>query len=123
MNDELILRAARATHEAIRDFNEALGDYSVVPWDEADDSIKQSSIDGVKFLIANPKATGRDIHANWVKFKIADGWKYGVEKNTGMKLHPSLAPYDTLRFSERMKDDIFISIARAHLSASESDHK
>ena len=111
-----ILHAAKCAHEAIRECNESIMDFSVVPWDEAPQNIKDSAIDGVKYLIANPNATGKDMHDNWIKFKLADGWRYGPEKNAAAKTHPSLVPYDKINAHERMKDDIFISVVRGRLA-------
>lgn len=111
----MIEQAAKAAHEAIREFNEAINDFSVKPWDDAAENIKKSAIDGVKYLIANPEATGKDMHDNWVKFKKADGWVYGEIKDASKKTHPSMRPYDQLDARERMKDDIFVSMVKAHI--------
>lgn len=108
---------AKSAHEAIRQFNESNGDFSVKPWDESPENIKNSAIDGVKYLMKNPHATGKDMHDNWVKFKRADGWVYGKTKDAEKKTHPSIRPYEELDARERMKDDIFVSMVKAHISA------
>lgn len=113
---DIIEKAAKAAHEAIKVFNESLGDTSLLPWDETPNAIKLSAIDGVKYLMKNPDADGKTMHTNWMKFKVAQGWSYGSKKDQSKKEHPSIQPYENLQYSERMKDDIFISIVKAHLS-------
>lgn len=109
---------ARAAHEANREFCLSLGDTSQVPWDEAPDNIKQSAIDGVKYFIDNPGVTPQDMHNNWTKFKLQDGWVYGPTKDAEKKTHPSLVPYSQLSHTERMKDDIFVATVTSYLNES-----
>lgn len=43
-----------------------------------------------------------NVHENWSAGRIADGWRYGPERNDAQKLTPCLVPYDQL--SEEEKD-------------------
>jgi hypothetical protein len=45
-----------------------------------------------------------NIHDIWAKQRIADGWKYGVERNDELKEHPGLVPYGDLPDSEKKYD-------------------
>ena len=105
-----IRNIAQVCHEANIAFCKALGDESQPSWEDADNSIKGSAIQGVLYRINNPNHTPKDMHDNWMKFKIEDGWVYGPEKCPVNKTHPSLVPYEELSESERFKDSLFSAI-------------
>lgn len=108
-----IEQIAKVCHEANKAYCETIGDISHMDWEETPHNIKQSAMDGVKFFIDNPTATPEMSHQNWTKFKVADGWVYGEEKNTNLKTHPCLVPYGDLPLDQRLKDSLFISIVKA----------
>jgi len=43
-------------------------------------------------------------HEVWAQQRIADGWRYGAERNDADKLHPCLVPYEKLTETEKMYD-------------------
>ena len=43
-----------------------------------------------------------NVHENWSAGRIADGWRYGPERDDNNRLTPCLVPYDQL--SEEEKD-------------------
>ncbi len=43
-----------------------------------------------------------NVHEVWSAGRIADGWRYGEDRNDELKTHPSLVPYSEL--SEEEKD-------------------
>ena len=45
-----------------------------------------------------------NVHDVWATGRIADGWKYGEERNDKLKLHPCLINYDELPESEKEYD-------------------
>ena len=45
-----------------------------------------------------------NVHDVWAAGRIADGWKYGEERNDKLKLHPCLIHYDELPDSEKEYD-------------------
>ena len=45
-----------------------------------------------------------NVHEVWSKGRMADGWKYGEERNDAEKLHPCLVPYEELTESEKEYD-------------------
>lgn len=46
----------------------------------------------------------KNVHDNWAKARIAEGWTYGEKKDAGMKTTPDLVPYDELPDSEKDYD-------------------
>lgn len=104
---------ARVCHEANRAYCSILGDDSQPPWLEAPKWQRESAISGVKFHIENPKTGPSGSHENWMRDKIADGWKYGEKKNPETKEHPCMVPYGDLPVEQRMKDAIFTYIVHA----------
>ena len=107
-----IERVATICHEANRAYCATMGDDSQVPWDEAPAWQKETMVEGVIYAWSNPLALPYDSHKSWMKTKQADGWKYGPEKDVKKKLHPCLVPYEDLPKSHRLKDDLFMAVAR-----------
>lgn len=46
----------------------------------------------------------RNVHENWAKGRIKEGWNYGPERNDTLKQHPCLIDYDELPDSEKEYD-------------------
>ncbi|MDR4468949.1 MAG: RyR domain-containing protein [Nitrospira sp.] len=44
------------------------------------------------------------IHDVWAKGRMAEGWRYGLERSDAEKHHPDLVPYDELPESEKEYD-------------------
>lgn len=115
-NYEKIHQIARVCHEANRAYCVSIGDTSQVSWDEAPDWQKKSAINGVIFHLINPKSVPEDSHVNWLKEKLADGWKYGVIKDVEKKEHPCCVEYENLPKSQKLKDELYTSIIKAFLN-------
>lgn len=107
--------AARCAHEANRGYCQSLGDDSQVPWDQAPANIRQSAIDGVRFITKHPNAPPSASHENWLKFKEADGWVYGPVKDPDKKTHPCMVPFEELPQEQRSKDYLFNGVVKAVL--------
>lgn len=101
---------ARICHEANRAYCVTLGDQSQPSWDEAPDWQRSSAIAGVEFHLANPDAGPEGSHASWMRQKIADGWSYGVRKDTKGRF---LVPYRQLPPEQQRKDALFVAIVHA----------
>lgn len=77
-----------------------------------------------KFYIPNPKNTSHielpekvfsnlelfacNVHEEWAKRRIDDGWRYGPFRDEEQKLHPSLIPYVDLPEVEKEYDRITV---------------
>lgn len=104
---------AQICHEANRAFCLTFGDASQLPWDEAPEWQRQSAINGVEFARSNPSSSPAASHENWMKEKLADGWKRGPVKDPIRKEHPCLVPYAELPVEQQAKDHLFQAIVRA----------
>lgn len=65
---------------------------------------RESILDGIKFRLNHPNASEKEMHDNWCKFKLEQGWIYGPVKDEEKKTHPNLIPYKELSLEERNKD-------------------
>jgi len=110
MNIEAI---AKTCHEANRAYCQAIGDHSQPAWEDAPDWQRDSAINGVKFHLADPRATPENSHESWLRQKEAEGWSYGPVKNPETKEHPCFVPYEELPTSQKAKDYIFRSVVHA----------
>lgn len=109
MNKETIYRIF---HEINRACCEAVGDRTQYPWDYAKDWQKEATKEGVEYLLSYPDATYAALHEKWMNDKIADGWKYGPEKDAEYKEHPCLVPFNILPVYQQEKDIILHAFIR-----------
>lgn len=104
---------ARVCQEANRAYCMALGDFSQLPWDEAPEWQRKSSIAGVRaqFEIGRyGSITPEQMHDKWLEYKLRDGWRYGEKKDAEAKTHPCLLPFNALPEEEQVKDSLFIAL-------------
>ncbi|AGO47944.1 RyR domain containing protein [Cellulophaga phage phi40:1] len=113
LESDRLSNIAKTCHEVNRAYCEGHNDMSQAPWEEVPDNIKNSAIDGVKFALANPKATSKSMHDNWLAFKIEDGWVYGETKDIEKKEHNCLVAYEELPLAQRVKDSLFLTVVRS----------
>lgn len=107
-----LLQIAACCHAANAEYCRQLGDTSQPSWDDAPDWQKRSAIIGVIHDLTHPNVTPGDAHQIWLDTKIAEGWKWGLVKNTEAKEHPALRPYDELPDPIRAKDFLFLAVVR-----------
>ena len=105
-----IEQIAELCHEVNKAYCEALGDFSQKHWHGAEEWQRESAINGVEFILQNPNSSPSANHENWLKTKLADGWKYGSVKDPENKLHPCILPFDDLPVPQKAKDHIFRAI-------------
>ena len=46
----------------------------------------------------------KNVHEVWAATRIAQGWKYGEQRNDELKTHPCLIPYEELPEEEKVYD-------------------
>lgn len=103
---------ARLAHEVNRAYCEALGDTSQPAWEDAPDWQKESAMLGVELHLSGdhgPEAS----HESWMAQKLADGWKYGPEKNPDTKEHHCMVPFNELPPEQQAKDFLFRGVVHA----------
>jgi hypothetical protein len=103
-----IKEIAQVVHEIQMAFCQQLSDYSLLPWDQTSNDIKDVTISGVKFHIEHPELGAKESHENWMAQKIAQGWTYGPAKDPVKKEHPSIVPFNDLPLNERIKDALVV---------------
>ena len=55
-------------------------------------------------LLELTELLARNTHEVWATQRIAEGWRYGTERNDAKKLHPCLISYDDLPENEKEYD-------------------
>jgi hypothetical protein len=118
--DPRVRQIAQVVHEANRAYCKTLGDYSQYEWHYAEDWQVDSVIAGVIAVMKDPTITPEKSHHNWMQRKIADGWTYAPAKNSDLKKHPCIAPYNVLPETQKMKDKLFIAIVKTMLNIKDS---
>lgn len=105
---------AEACHEANRVLTKHVGDVPVQPhWADAPPDMKASSISGVEWRLENITAPASAQHDQWMREKLIAGWTLGEKRDTKLKTHPALVPYEQLEPGTRAKDGVFSAIVRA----------
>ncbi len=105
---------ASVAHEANRAITRILQDVPLQPeWKDAPEDMIRSSVQGVVWRMDNPTAPASAQHEEWMRSKIADGWKLGSVRDHVKKEHPALVPYDKLPAGVRKKDAVFTAIVLA----------
>ena len=66
--------------------------------------IDVSGIELPEALTPLTEALARNVHEVWAATRLAQGWRYGPERNDARKEHPCLIPYDELSEEERTYD-------------------
>jgi hypothetical protein len=112
-SEERIWSIARVCHEANKTYCLTLDDESQPAWTGTEEWQRQSAFNGVKFRLENPNTTPEQMHESWMTEKIEQGWVYGETKNTSVKTHPCIVPYNELPASQQRKDKLFSAIVDA----------
>lgn len=106
------IEIARIAHEVNRAYCEAMGDDSQPTWENAPAWQRESALLGVELHTSGdhgPEAS----HESWMAQKVADGWKYGPEKNPEIKEHPCMVPFSELPKEQQAKDFLFRGVVHA----------
>ncbi len=104
---------ARICHEVNAAYCRSLGDDSQPTWEDSEEWMRESAVDGVKFHLDNPDVGPEASHENWMALKEKEGWKYGPEKNVEKKEHPCFVEFDDLPIEQKAKDYIFRQIVHS----------
>lgn len=108
----MIEAAARIAHEVNRAYCEAMGDRSQPPWAAAPDWQKKSAIAGMEYFHRHPDAAPGEMHEQWLKLKVDEGWFYGPVKDAEKKTHPCMMSFLDLPREQQVKDYLFLAVAK-----------
>lgn len=103
---------AMVAYSVNKAYCEALGDTSQPDWADAADWQKSSVYNGVA-LHLNGEHGPEASHGSWMNQKLAEGWKYGPEKNPETKEHPCMVAFADLSPEQQAKDYIFRGVVHA----------
>ena len=106
---------ARICHEAVRTYNEIIGDPVQPHWADAPGWMRESAVNSVNFHLAL-EASARDSHDSWMREKLLAGWRYGKTKDDVALTHPCLLPYSSLPPEQKRKDFIFSAVVEAFIA-------
>lgn len=81
------------------------------PWDDREESFKAQFRDVIEMMCGpDRKSSPEELHDDWVRAYEAMGWIYAPQRNTDLKTHPDMVPYDELEPRERDKDAVFVAL-------------
>lgn len=106
-------QVAHVIHEAVRALQFEQADPTIpvaASWLETSDEAQASAIVGVKGVLDGN--TPEQSHESWLAFKVEHGWVWGPVKDEELKQHPLLVPYADLPSDQKLKDDLFVVMAR-----------
>ena len=98
-------KCARAVHDVLTGYCDAIGDPSSPLWDDLTAEQRDGIIRGVERVLAGD--TPRELHAKWMESRLAEGWTLGKVKDFSAKTSPCLVPYEQLPQDQRVKDSLF----------------
>lgn len=80
------------------------------PWGERDIKFRDQFVSIIdKYLDLKVLPTPEEAHDSWMQSYFNMGWTYGEKRDTTLKTHPDLLPFDDLSQAERDKDAIFLA--------------
>ena len=122
MLEEHIIRIAKLCYDVNKAYSAVIGDLSFKrSWEDAFNWEREANIDGVRYVVENPYITPDELHERWVRYKVENGWKYGIVKDEQAKTHPNIVPYLNIPREIRVKDHIFLEIVKSRLKQCETE--
>lgn len=97
---------AAICHEANRQLQRKTGEVVNFPWESTAPALRASAVDGVR-LHLEKSTTAAESHANWLRYKSHEGWRYGEVKDFAAKTHPCMVPFNDLPAIQQAKDMLF----------------
>lgn len=108
---------AKIAHEVNRSVKMFYGEEETPNWTDADKGMRNRAMIGVEKVIANRSITAAEIHAEWVKTMLQDGWTFGPVLDTISKRHPNLIRYEDLPDTQKLKDHLYLAVINGFLSS------
>jgi hypothetical protein len=80
------------------------------------DNRKQYLYDNIKAVIANPTITAKDMHDEWMRVRVEDGWTYSKTTDRNNKKHDCLVEYEVLDFKQKLKDHLVVETIKMYFN-------
>lgn len=81
------------------------------PWQSREDAFRDQFKEVIERQCGPMRSSSpAELHGGWVQAYISMGWTYGPERDTEMKTHPDMVPYDQLGQLEQDKDAVFVAL-------------
>jgi len=82
------------------------------PWEKRDIKFRKNMIKIVADQCSQKRMTSpKKLHESWVIAYKKMGWKYGKKRDTELKTHPDMVPFEKLGRKEQEKDWVFFMLA------------
>jgi hypothetical protein len=107
--NEFMAKVAFNTMQVVRKYN---NETDIETWDLLNEKRKIQVMKTVEAVLKNPEITACDMHDEWEKAKLDDGWTYAPVTDRKNKKHACLVDFELLNDYQKMKDDIFIEIVK-----------
>jgi hypothetical protein len=66
--------------------------------------VDTSSVELSRDIVELTERLAKNTHEVWAQERLAQGWRFGPERNDARKEHPMLVPYEELPESEKVFD-------------------
>ena len=111
LDDEDLARICHEAHVALRiGLNDSATD---VHWDALPQDRKNLVINEVRLIREGKRV--EEIHQAWVDWMTEREWKWDTYRNTELKMHPNLVPYEDLPPEEKAKVRQAVRIVFTHV--------
>lgn len=107
-----IVGLGKICHEAIRAFDESMGDFDNLPWQHKSPWYQNVMVECVTFLLKEQRDINQ-LHVYWCSQMTAHGWVYGLKVDEKTKEHPNLKKFEQISFEEQLKYALLLSIVIA----------
>jgi len=110
--DDLVERCASAAYEVVRNFSGVVDLDLPPPWHKLDALHKRTARHMVSAAIFVGMSAS-ECHEIWRGEMLSGGWDWGLEEDSGRRLHPAILPFHRLSVAQRAATEIFCAAAYA----------
>jgi len=107
---KILLFISKLAHNAMAD--NCLQNYNInIPlWDELPEDNRFVVVNLTAYIYAHPDITDKELHDNWVKDRLNDGWRYGIKLDNDKKENPNIVEYENIPLHFRISSNIFRNV-------------
>jgi hypothetical protein len=116
LDNDFILAAARAGHEARNAYAAFLGDETPDDWEDLSED-ERARTHGLVDVMLRIATTPMLLHEVWSSDMLSRGWTYGESISLTEKKHPNLVMWSDLPVTEANRVRIFVEVVKAFIQA------